>query len=487
MTSDSDQQNLRPPPHVLIFPMPVQGHLNSMLNLSHLFCLAEFDVTFIISDFSHRRLLQHTTVAATFARYPGFQFLAFPDGLPEDHPRSGHRAMEFMSSVNNVTVPLFKEMMIQENFLASATRRPVTCFVADGMLSFAADFCEENGIPLICFRTATTSYFWALFRFPQLLEAQEIPFQGKSMDELIESIPGMEGFIRRRDLPSFYRVDDLNDPVLKDIVAVTMLIKRARVAIFNTCEDLEGQIVAEVRKHVPRVFSIGPIHEQVKYRLTEKKAESSIITASLWAEDRSCIDWLDAQPSKSVIYVSFGSLALVTTEQVLEVLHGLLDSSQRFLWVMRPDSITAGNDGEDPVLVELKELVKGKGLLVAWAPQEKVLNHPAVGGFMTHSGWNSTLESIAAGVPMVCWPYFGDQTTNSRFVSEVWRIGLDIKDTCDRKIIEKAIRDLMEVRKDEFMESSANLAKLVKNTVSKGGLSYDNLDGLTQYIKSLVI
>ncbi|KAG6404389.1 hypothetical protein SASPL_136635 [Salvia splendens] len=421
--------------------MPVQGHLNSMLNLSHLFCLAEFDVTFIISDFSHRRLLQHTTVAATFARYPGFQFLAFPDGLPEDHPRSGHRAMEFMSSVNNVTVPLFKEMMIQENFLASATRRPVTCFVADG----------------------------------------------KSMDELIESIPGMEGFIRRRDLPSFYRVDDLNDPVLKDIVAVTMLIKRARVAIFNTCEDLEGQIVAEVRKHVPRVFSIGPIHEQVKYRLTEKKAESSIITASLWAEDRSCIDWLDAQPSKSVIYVSFGSLALVTTEQVLEVLHGLLDSSQRFLWVMRPDSITAGNDGEDPVLVELKELVKGKGLLVAWAPQEKVLNHPAVGGFMTHSGWNSTLESIAAGVPMVCWPYFGDQTTNSRFVSEVWRIGLDIKDTCDRKIIEKAIRDLMEVRKDEFMESSANLAKLVKNTVSKGGLSYDNLDGLTQYIKSLVI
>ena len=216
----------------------------------------------------------------------------------------------------------------------------------------------------------------------------------------------------------------------------------------------------------------------------EKKTESSIITASLWTEDWSCIDWLDAQRPKSVIYVSFGSLALVTREQVLELLHSLLDSSQRFLWVMSPDSIT-GNDGEDPVPVELKELVKGKGLLVEWAPQEKVLNHPAIGGFMTHSGWNSTLESIAAGVPMVCWPYFGDQTTNSRFVSEVWKIGLDIKDTCDRKIIEKAIRDLMEVRKDKFMETSVNLAKLVKKTVSKGGSSYNNLDDLTQYIKSL--
>ncbi|XP_047945384.1 7-deoxyloganetic acid glucosyltransferase-like [Salvia hispanica] len=171
---------------------------------------------------------------------------------------------------------------------------------------------------------------------------------------------------------------------------------------------------------------------------------------------------------------------------MLEFLHGLLESSQRFLWVMRPESIIGGN-GEDLVPAELMKCIKGKGLLVEWAPQEKVLNHPAVGGFMTHNGWNSTLESIAAGVPMACWPYFADQTTNSRFVSEVWKIGLDIKDTCDRKIIEMAIRDLMEVRKDEFMERSANLAKLVKKTVSKGGSSYNNLDGLIHYIKSLVI
>ncbi|KAG6404388.1 hypothetical protein SASPL_136634 [Salvia splendens] len=486
MSSASDQEKLRPPPHVLIFPMPVQGHLNPMLKLANLLCLAEFHVTFVISDFNHRRLLQHNTASAAFSRYPGFQFRTFPDGLPDDNPRNGHRAMELVSSVANVTVPLFKKMMIQENFLASATRRPVTCFVADGLLSSAPDFCQENGIPLIFFGAATTSYLWAIFRFPQLLQAQEIPFRGKSMDGLIESMPGMEGFLRRRDLPGFYRVDDVNDPTLKEVVAATRLIERAQAVILNTCEDLEGQIVAEVRKHVPRVFSVGPIHEQVKYRLTEKKVESAIITASLWAEDRSCIDWLDAQPPKSVIYVSFGSLTLLTREQVLELLHGLLDSSQKFLWVMRPDSIT-GSDGEDPVPAELMERIKRKGLLVEWAPQEKVLNHPAVGGFMTHSGWNSTLESIAAGVPMVCWPYFADQMTNSRFVSEVWKIGLDIKDTCDRKIIEKAIRDLMEVRKDEFMERSANLAKLVKKTVSKGGSSYNNLDGLILYIKSLVI
>ena len=94
------------------------------------------------------------------------------------------------------------------------------------------------------------------------------------MDGLIESVPGMEGFLRRRDLPGFYRVDDVNDPTLKEVVAATRLIERAQAVIFNTCEDLEGQIVAEIHKHVPRVFSIGPIHEQVKYTLTEKKVES---------------------------------------------------------------------------------------------------------------------------------------------------------------------------------------------------------------------
>ncbi|KAL2525788.1 UDP-glycosyltransferase 85A1 [Abeliophyllum distichum] len=296
----------------------------------------------------------------------------------------------------------------------------------------------------------------------------------------------MEGFLRYRDLPGFCRVKDINEPKLHILKSETRQTTRAQAAIANTFEDLEGPIVSQIRKHIPRLFTIGPSHAHLKSRHAEKKAENSILSGSFWAEDRSRLDWLNAQPPKSVIYVSFGSITVVSREQLLEFWHGLVNSGQRFLWVMRPDSIV-GEDGKNQIPLELEEGTKARGYMVGWAPQEEVLNHEAVGGFLTHSGWNSTLESIVAGVPMICWPYFADQMINSRFVSEVWKIGLDMKDTCDRKIIEKVVRELMEEREKEFLERAENMAKLARKAVSEGGSSYCNLDALIDYIKTKII
>ena len=305
------------------------------------------------------------------------------------------------------------------------------------------------------------------------------------MDLLVKSLPGMEGFLRRRDLPGFCRVDDIYEPKLQLMNFETRQNTRAHAAILNTFEDLEGPILSHIRTQIPNLYSIGPLHSHLKSRLETKIKEFSESSGSLWEEDRSCLTWLDSQPPKSVIYVSFGSITIITRDQLLEFWHGLVNSGQRFLWVMRPDSIT-GNDGESKIPMELEEGTKARGYTVDWAPQEEVLNHLAIGGFVTHSGWNSTLESIVAGVPMICWPYFGDQLTNSRFVSEVWKIGLDMKDTCDRVVIEKMVRDVMDVKKEELLEKADQMAKLARKSVSEGGSSYCNFERLVHEIRAVI-
>lgn len=172
----------------------------------------------------------------------------------------------------------------------------------------------------------------------------------------------------------------------------------------------------------------------------------------------------------------------MTKDQMIEFWYGLVNSGTRFLWVIRPDSI-AGSDWESQIPAELKAATKEMGYIVGWAPQEEVLAHPAVGGFWTHSGWNSTLESVFEGVPMLCWPYFLDQQVNSRFVSEVWKLGLDMKDTCDRFIVKKMVNDLMVERKDEFRRSADRMAIMAKRCLSEGGSSYCNLERLIKDIQ----
>ncbi|PON87607.1 UDP-glucuronosyl/UDP-glucosyltransferase [Trema orientale] len=305
------------------------------------------------------------------------------------------------------------------------------------------------------------------------------------MDRLIKGVPGMEGFLRCRDLPSICRVSDTTDPLLQILIQVAQQSRRAQAQILNTFEDLEGPIVSLMQsKCCPKIYTVGPLHALLNARLVTNNINGSKDPSSnsLFDVDRSCITWLESQPPKSVIYVSFGSATVVTKHDLMEFWHGLVNSKKRFLWVIRPD-LVEGEGGAGSVQAELAEATRGRGYVVGWAPQEEVLVHPAVGGFLTHSGWNSTLESIVAGVPMICWPSLLDQQINSRFVSHVWKLGLDMKDICDRKVVEKMVNDLMGERREEFEKSTAEMARLAKKSVSEGGSSHCNLERLIEDIK----
>jgi hypothetical protein len=165
-------------PHVLIFPLPAQGHVNSMLKLAELLSLAGIHVTFLNSEYNHDRLVRYTNVQARFARFPGFQFKSIPDGLPAEHPRSGSCIMDLFDSLKSVTKPLFREMLFSGQFNSVSSRSSVSCIIADGILSFPIDVGDELGIPVIHFRTISACSFWAYFRILDIIEAGELPIRG---------------------------------------------------------------------------------------------------------------------------------------------------------------------------------------------------------------------------------------------------------------------------------------------------------------------
>ncbi|KAL3647335.1 hypothetical protein CASFOL_008303 [Castilleja foliolosa] len=453
-----------PPPHILIFPLPLQGPVNSMLNLAELLCLSDLHITFLVTDHIYARLQRHSNIQTRFKPYPGFSIRTIPDGLPENHPRV-NGFLELFESLRSNTKPLFKKMMIDSG---------VSCVIADGILGFTCDVANEIGVPIFYVRTISAACLWVFFCLPKLIQSEELPFQGNDLDIVVKSVPGMENYLRRRDLPSFCRSADIsNNPNIKMYITEYDEVPRAHGLILNTFEELEGPILCETRTVCPNIYAIGPLHAHLKSKLSANKPVSN----SLYEEDRSCMTWLDSQSPRSVIYVSFGSLATMTRDQLMEFYHGLVNSGHKFLWVIRPDGV-GGSDQMIP------KITNEKGYIVGWAPQVEVLAHPAVGGFLTHSGWNSTLESVYEGIPMICWPYFVDQQVNSRMVEEVWRLGVDMKDSCDRSVIEKAVVSVMEVRKDEFRERAEEMAKLARMGLSEGGSAYCDLERLIGDIKS---
>lgn len=268
------------------------------------------------------------------------------------------------------------------------------------------------------------------------------------LDTVIDWIPGMKD-VRLRDIPTFIRTTDPHDTMINFIPVETERSKRASAIILNTFHALERDVLEALASILPPVYSIGPLN-LLTNQITDKDTKS--IGSNLWKEDRECLTWLDAKEPSSVVYVNFGSIAVMTTEQLTEFAWGLANSGKTFLWIIRPN-LVAGDKAVLPA--EFTEETKGRGLLATWCPQEQVLNHPAVGGFLTHSGWNSTLESLSCGVPMLCWPFFAEQQTNCRYCCREWGVGMEIESDAKRGEIESLVRELMDGDKGKEMKKKA--------------------------------
>lgn len=305
------------------------------------------------------------------------------------------------------------------------------------------------------------------------------------MDTPISNVKGMEDLLRRRDLPGNCRVDDLENPFFQFLIEFLKCF-RTKHHIINSFQELEGLTLNRMRtSEMLNVYAIGPLHELLRSKLGICDATLTISSNGLHGDDKKCMDWLDRQPLNSVLYVCLGTLTPVSEETLMEFWHGLVNSGKHFLWVLNPRLVMNEKMEHGEIPTEILTSLEERCCVVEWVPQQEVLAHSAVGGFLTQCGWNSMLESFVAGVPMIGWPFYADQQVNSRFLGEVWKVGIDMKDTCDRHIIEKVVRDLMEVRKDVFLQRAKQFAHLAKECAKEGGSSISCLENLIEDIKSM--
>uniref|UniRef100_A0A453QHP0 Glycosyltransferase n=1 Tax=Aegilops tauschii subsp. strangulata TaxID=200361 RepID=A0A453QHP0_AEGTS len=315
---------------------------------------------------------------------------------------------------------------------------------------------------------------------PSQRYAQEAQLTNGYLDTIINWIPSMPKDLRLRDLPSFVRTTDADDIMFNFFIHETTAMSQASAVIINTFDELDAPLLDAMSKFLPPIYTVGPLHLTVRNNVPEDSPLLGI-RSNLWKEQDAPLRWLDDQPPRSVVYVNFGSITVMSNEHLLEFAWGLANSGYTFLWNVRPDLVKGHDNAVLPL--EVSAATEGRSMLSTWCPQEKVLEHEAVGVFLTHSGWNSSLEGICGGVPMVCWPFFTEQQTNCRYKCTEWGIGMEIGEEVTRTEVKAILREAMEGEKGQEMRRRA--LKLQESAVASAqhdGRSMRNVDRLIQEV-----
>ncbi|KFK24982.1 hypothetical protein AALP_AA8G051200 [Arabis alpina] len=441
---------------VIMFPLPLQGCINPMLQLAKILHSRGFSITVIHTRFNAPKASNH----------PLFNFLEIEDGVSEKE--KDYNVMSLLAQINRNAESPFHDCL-RKLLLQSQESEKISCLIDDCGWLFTQSVSESLNLPRLVLCTFKATFLNAYPIIPLLRTKGYLPVSDSEAEDSVLEFPPL----RKRDLLRVIREDEVElGPFLRVTVETTM---RSSGIIFMSCEELEKEslnIAKEIFK-VP-VFAVGPFHSYF-----------SASSSSLFTQDETCVPWLDKQEDKSVIYVSLGSVVNVKESEFLEIAYGLYNSKQPFLWVVRP-GLVQGVEWITLLSEELMSSLEEKGKIVKWAPQQEVLAHRAIGGFLTHNGWNSTLESICEGVPMICLPGGWDQMLNSRFVSDIWKVGIHLEGRIEREEIKKAVRLLMMENEGEKIRERMNVLKdEVAKSVKHGGSSFRSIETLATHILSL--
>ncbi|KAE8805505.1 UDP-glycosyltransferase 82A1-like [Hordeum vulgare] len=486
------------PPAVVLVPFPAQGHVTPMLHLARALAAHGVAATVAVPDFIHRRIAATTTAAPggedddDAGDGGGVALASLPSGVadcgadPPGFAEFGH-AMEHH-------MPAHLERLL--------ARRRVACVVVDVLASWAVPVAERCGVPAAGFWPAMLASYRVVAAIPELMEKGFISESGTPKSSLNQSDD--DGHVLRvlKILPAEVELKNEELPWLVGDSATQRsrfafwlrALHRARSfrsLLVNSfpgeagCVDDDGGHPA---RQGPRVFPVGPLlaaggggGNSAEQRTKGDGSNYKQQPSSMWQEDATCMGWLDRQRAASVVYVSFGSwVGPIGPEKIRELALGLEATGRPFLWALREDpSWRAGlPDGYAE-----RVAAAGRGKVVGWAPQEDLLAHGAVGCYLTHCGWNSTVEAMRHGVRLLCCPVSGDQFINCGYITRVWEIGIRLGGGMGRDEVGDCIERVMEGKEGRRLQEKMDALRERAVTAEARSLAQRNVKSFVNEIR----
>jgi hypothetical protein len=402
----------------------------------------------------------------------GIAYAAYSDGYDDGFDRASDDYARYMLQVRLEGARTLSGLLRR----LGDRGRPVTCAVYTLLLPWVAAVARDHGVAAVAVfwiqpATALAAYYH-YFRGSR----EAVVAAAASRDPTAEvRIPGLPP-LQFRDLPSFLTVTSDDDPFACAIAEFRELIdaverdgdsgKPPTYVLANTFDAMERDALASLRPHV-EVVTVGPVLSFLH------DGDDGEIPNDLFDHDgEGYLRWLDTKPAKSVVYISFGSTSVMSKAQVAEIADAMKQDNRPFLWVLRKDNC------DDDGIKKLVEAATGDGgVVVEWCDQARVLSHPAVGCFVTHCGWNSTLESVACGVPTVAVPQYSDQGTNAWLMERVLGVGVRAAARSEDGVLEaRELARCVEVATSDAMEARAAAWKEeARAAVADGGASNRSL------------
>ncbi|KAE8707858.1 UDP-glycosyltransferase 73C1 [Hibiscus syriacus] len=474
--------------HFVVFPFMAQGHMTPMIDIARLLAKRGVVITIVTTPRNADRfrvILDRAVESGLSIRLVEFSFPCAEFGLPEgcesfDMLPSFSLALNFFQAANTLEKPVQK--------LFHELTPPPSCIVSDALFTYTHGLANQFRVPRIVFHGVCCFLLHCL----HCLRVSNVLDRVNSETEyfVLPNIPDKVEFTKLQ-LPQFMYEN------LKEFSEERKKVDQdAYGVIVNTFEEMEPAYVNEFKKtRGDKVWCIGPVSLCNK-DVIDKAHRGNKGSVD---EQQRLLRWLDSQETCSVIYACLGSLSNVIPSQSIELGLGLEASNKPFIWVIRGSD--ASNEVERWISVNgFEERTKGRGLVVrGWAPQVLILSHPAIGGFLTHCGWNSTIEGISAGVPLITWPLFADQFANEKLAVQILGIGVRVgveepmRWAEEEKIgvlvkkedVKEAIEKLMD--EDERRKRAKKLGEMAKKAVKIGGSSHLNITRLIQDIRQRVV